>query len=56
MRAQFHQKLLYCVCELYRYLELGKNESLVRSQDYLALIIVAGRNPIANPIVWDFVR
>ncbi|XP_065212642.1 glutamyl aminopeptidase-like isoform X2 [Planococcus citri] len=39
-----------------RYLQLGKNESVVRSQDFLTLISSTAQNPTASPIVWDFVR
>lgn len=38
------------------FLEYGKNESFIRSQDYLTVIGFCANNPTANPIVWDFVR
>lgn len=39
-----------------RLLQRGKNESIVRSQDYLHLIIHSGSNLAVNHVVWKFVR
>lgn len=44
------------VTTITRFLQLGKNESFVRSQDFLTLIASTGQNPTASPIVWDFIR
>ncbi|XP_035709803.1 glutamyl aminopeptidase isoform X2 [Folsomia candida] len=41
---------------LKNFLELSKNETLVRRQDYFHVIKYYSGNPIANPIVWDFYR
>ncbi|XP_044761271.1 glutamyl aminopeptidase isoform X3 [Coccinella septempunctata] len=41
---------------LYRLLDLGKDETYIRSQDYINFIIMMSRNPIGVPIVWDYVR
>ncbi|PSN55624.1 hypothetical protein C0J52_04058 [Blattella germanica] len=41
---------------LQRYLELSKNESNVRSQDFFTLLSYISSNPVGTPIVWDFVR
>ena len=39
-----------------RFLDVSRNESIVRSQDYLTGLILAGRNPAATGIVWEFVK
>ncbi|XP_045478249.1 glutamyl aminopeptidase isoform X5 [Harmonia axyridis] len=41
---------------LYRLLDLAKDETYIRSQDYINFIIMMSRNPIGLPIVWDYVR
>jgi len=39
-----------------QFLSLAKNESLVRSQDYITCLIYISFNPVGTPIVWNFVR
>mgnify|MGYP002715736821 CR=1 FL=1 len=39
-----------------RYLELAKNETYVRSQDYFQVLGYISSNPVGNPIVWKFYR
>lgn len=41
---------------LQRYIELSKNESNVRSQDFFTVIAFISYNPIGNPVAWDFLR
>ncbi|XP_030370508.1 glutamyl aminopeptidase [Scaptodrosophila lebanonensis] len=41
---------------LYRLLELGTDESIVRSQDYFTLVGDIAGNPIGEAIVWDYYR
>lgn len=37
-------------------LELAKDESIIRRQDYFTLLIYMSWNRVGEPIVWDFVR
>lgn len=39
-----------------RLLELAKNETLVRRQNYFTLLRFMSSNPVGNAIVWDFYR
>ncbi|XP_043192458.1 glutamyl aminopeptidase-like isoform X2 [Amphibalanus amphitrite] len=41
---------------LSRLLNLAKNESYVRSQDFFTLCSTVAANPVGNPIVWNFLR
>ena len=41
---------------LHEFVEIAKNESVVRSQDYFDTLIAISNNPVGAPIVWDFVR
>ncbi|KAK6629881.1 hypothetical protein RUM43_003702 [Polyplax serrata] len=41
---------------LSRYVELSKNETNVRSQDYFSVLGYISSNPVGNPIVWKFYR
>ncbi|XP_025417554.1 glutamyl aminopeptidase-like isoform X2 [Sipha flava] len=41
---------------LTRLLEYSKNESYVRSQDYISVLMYIGNNHIGSSLVWDFVR
>ncbi|KAL3279074.1 hypothetical protein HHI36_016588 [Cryptolaemus montrouzieri] len=41
---------------LIRLLDLAKDESYVRKQDYHIFMSMMGRNPVALPIVWDYIR
>ncbi|XP_069668648.1 aminopeptidase A-like isoform X2 [Periplaneta americana] len=41
---------------LKRYIELSKNETNVRSQDYFTVLSFISHNPVGTPIVWDFIR
>ncbi|KAJ4438254.1 hypothetical protein ANN_14193, partial [Periplaneta americana] len=37
------------------YIELSKNETNVRSQDYFTVLSFISHNPVGTPIVWDFI-
>ena len=37
-------------------LELAKNDTIIRSQDYFTLLTYMSWNRVGEPIVWDFVR
>ena len=37
-------------------LELAKDETIIRSQDYFTLLTYMSWNKIGEPLVWDFVR
>ncbi|XP_057652415.1 glutamyl aminopeptidase-like isoform X2 [Diorhabda carinulata] len=41
---------------LKKLLEVTKNESIVRSQDYFDVLQTMSSNPIGTDLVWDFVR
>ncbi|GLG95614.1 Aminopeptidase N, partial [Gryllus bimaculatus] len=41
---------------LQRFIELAKDESNVRSQDFFSVLSSISSNPIGSSIVWDFVR
>ena len=41
---------------LERFLVLAKNESNIRSQDYLTALSYIGYNPVGNLLVWNFIR
>ncbi|XP_063912999.1 aminopeptidase A-like isoform X2 [Zophobas morio] len=41
---------------LTKLIELAKNETVVRGQDYFTLLQYIAANPIGTPIVWDYVR
>jgi len=41
---------------LERYIQFAKDESNVRSQDFITVMAYISMNPIGVPIVWDFVR
>lgn len=41
---------------LQQYIEMSKNESVVRSQDFLTGLRYIQWNPVGTPIVWDFIR
>ncbi|CAH1127177.1 unnamed protein product [Ceutorhynchus assimilis] len=41
---------------LKRLLELAKNESVVRGQDYFTVLAYISSNPVGTDLVWDFVR
>jgi len=41
---------------LNRYLQLAKNESYVRSQDFFGVCANIAYNSVGNPIMWNFVR
>lgn len=41
---------------LSRYLEMTKNESLVRSQDFFAVLTYISVNPVGRGLVWNWVR
>ena len=60
--AQEKRKLLYGLCSikepwiLNRLMNLAKNETNVRSQDYFTVLSYINRNPVGNPIVWKFLQ
>lgn len=39
-----------------QFLRLAKNETIVRSQDFMTCLRYIGQNPIGLPIVWEFLR
>ena len=41
---------------LYNFIQIGKDESVVRSQDFFTLLTYVSSNRIGEPIVWDFFR
>lgn len=41
---------------LKKLLEIAKNESIVRSQDYFNVLQTISTNPVGTDLVWDFVR
>ena len=41
---------------LSHFLELAKDESVVRSQDYFSFLTFLSWNRVGQPLVWDFVR
>ena len=50
---------LTCIGEpwiLSHLLELAKDETIIRSQDYFTLLTYMSWNKIGEPLVWDFVR
>jgi len=60
--AQEKRKLLYGLAQirepwvLHRFVNLAKNESYVRSQDFFSALSYIAGNPVGNSIVWDFLR
>merc|ERR1719323_2297680 len=56
------KKLLYGLVSikepwiLQRFIILAKNESNIRSQDYLTALSYLSSNPIGNMLVWNFVQ
>ena len=60
--AQEKRKLLYGLAQirepwvLHRFVNLAKNESYVRSQDFFSALSYIAGNPVGNNIVWDFLR
>ena len=60
--AQEKRKLLYGLAQirepwvLHRFVNLAKNESFVRSQDFFSALSYIAGNPVGNSIVWDFLR
>jgi len=60
--AQEQRKLIYGLAQirepwvLRRFLNLAKNESNVRSQDYFAVLSYVSSNPVGNTIVWNFLQ
>ncbi|XP_050532031.1 glutamyl aminopeptidase-like isoform X2 [Daktulosphaira vitifoliae] len=41
---------------LTRLIQMAKNESCVRSQDYFILLTNIGHNPVGSLLLWDFLR
>ena len=41
---------------MHRFVNLAKNESYVRSQDFFSALSYIAGNPVGNNIVWDFLR
>ena len=62
INSQEKAKLLYGLSQikepwvLSRFLVLAKNESNIRSQDYLTALSYISYNPIGNLLVWNFVQ
>lgn len=60
--AQQKRKLLYGLAQarepwvLHRFIQLAKNESYVRSQDFFTTLSYMAGNTVGNPIVWDFLQ
>lgn len=60
--AQEKKKLLYGLARfkepwvLHRFVQMAKNESNVRSQDYFSALRYISYNPVGTPIVWDFLQ
>jgi len=62
INSQEKSKLLYGLSQvkepwiIERFLVLAKNESNIRSQDYLTAISYISYNPIGNLLVWKFIQ
>ena len=62
INSQEKAKLLYGLSQvkepwiIERFLVLAKNESNIRSQDYLTALSYISYNPIGNLLVWKFIR
>ena len=62
INSQEKAKLLYGLVSikepwiLQRFIILAKNESNIRSQDYLTALSYLSSNPIGNMLVWNFVQ
>ena len=41
---------------LSRYISLAANETIVRSQDYFAVLSYISANPVGNPLVWEYLQ
>lgn len=41
---------------LSKLIELAKDETYIRSQDYFTLLSYIAANPIGTAIIWDYVR
>jgi len=41
---------------IHRFLEESRNSSVVRTQNYLSGLVRAAWNPVARPIVWNFIK
>ena len=58
--AQEKRKLLYGLAQvrepwvLHRFVQLAKNETYVRGQDFYSTMSYNAGNPVGNPIVWRF--
>jgi len=59
---QEKKKLMYGLSQtkepwiLKRFLELAKNESNVRSQDYFSVLQLVNLNPVGSPLAWEYLR
>lgn len=42
--------------QLFNFLDLGYDESIVRSQDYFTLVQNIAANPAGEPVVWEYYR
>ncbi|XP_060595216.1 glutamyl aminopeptidase-like [Ruditapes philippinarum] len=55
-------KLLYGLANtkhvwlLNRYLEFSKNTTMIGSQDFFTVVTYISRNPVGNPLAWNWVR
>jgi hypothetical protein len=47
--------VIKCI-SFYRYIEMAKNETLVKRQDFFSVLNFLAYNPEGNPIVWGFYR
>jgi len=60
--AQEKRKLLYGLAQikepwvLHRFIDLAKDESNIRSQDYFSALSYISNNPSGNMLVWNFVQ
>jgi len=60
--AQEKRKLLYGLAQikepwvLHRFIDLAKDESNIRSQDYFSALSYISNNPAGNLLVWNFVQ
>ena len=41
---------------LVQLLELAKNETIIRSQDFFTVLKYMSHNKVGGPLVWDFMR
>lgn len=59
---QEKKKLMYGLSQtkepwiLKRFLEMAKNESNVRSQDYFSVLQLINLNPVGAPLSWEYLR